>query len=312
MNAETQLAGLDPRTARRHAGAVLKQLLGSAPSEVKALGGGLSNFVFAVRHSKQDYVLRINAAPGKVKDYLKEQWAMARAAEQGVPVPEVLEVGAHPLPFMVSRRVPGAEGTHHPDRRLVLEELGRLAKRIHAVPTNGFGQTFDWSGNVLSRRDTWREYMDREFHGEQRLEILQAQEMLPPRALKSLRATLREMQGWDIAPALNHGDLRLKNVIVDEAGTIGALLDWEFSTSHAAPWWDASLALHDLSVDAKQAFLEGYGLSPAQVLEAAPVLRAFNVLNYAQAVDRAARKRDQAKLAWLRARLHGGLEMYAF
>ena len=53
-----------------------------------------------------------------------------------------------------------------------------------------------------------------------------------------------------------------------------------------------SLALHDLSVDAKQAFLEGYGMSPAQVLEAAPVLRAFNVLNYAQAVDRAT---DEAK-----------------
>jgi hygromycin-B 4-O-kinase len=305
-------SGLDARTARRHAGQVLKHLLGQPPREVKALGGGLSNFVFSVRHGRDELVMRLNSNPAKVKDYLKEQWAMARAAERGVPVPEVLEVGAHPLPFMVSRRVPGTEGTHHPERRQVLEELGRMAKLIHAVPTNGFGHTFDWSENVLSRRDTWREYMDREFHGEQRLEILEKNDMLPPAAVKSLRATLRAMRGWDIAPALNHGDLRLKNVIVGDDGRIAALLDWEFCSSHAAPWWDMSLALHDLSVDAKQAFLEGYGMSPEQVLEAAPVLRAFNVLNYAQAVDRAARKRDAAQLDWLRLRLRGGLEMYAF
>jgi hypothetical protein len=47
-------------------------------------------------------------------------------------------------------------------------------------------------------------------------------------------------------------------------------------------------------------------------LEAAPVLRALNVLNYAQAVDSAARRRDPSRLDWLRLRLRGGLEMYAF
>ena len=305
-------SGLDARTARRQAGQVLKQLLGQAPRELKVLGGGLSNFVFSARCGSDELVMRLNGNPAKVKDYLKEQWAMTHAAEAGVPVPEVLEVGAHPLPFMVSRRVPGTEGTHHPERRGVLEQLGRLAKLIHSVPTSGFGHTFDWSGNVLSRRDSWRDYMDREFHGEDRLQMLEKHDMLPPAAVKSLRATLKKMRGWDIAPALNHGDLRLKNVIVGEDGQIAALLDWEFCTSHAAPWWDMSLALHDLSVDAKQAFLEGYGMSPEQVLEAAPVLRAFNVLNYAQAVDRAARKRDAAQLDWLRLRLRGGLEMYAF
>jgi aminoglycoside phosphotransferase (APT) family kinase protein len=53
--------------------------------------------------------------------------------------------------------------------------------------------------------------------------------------------------------------MRLKNVMVDEAGKITAVIDWEFCSSNVAPYWD--LALHDLSVDAKQAFLGGYGVS---------------------------------------------------
>lgn len=60
----------------------------------------------------------------------------------------------------------------------------------------------------------------------------------------------------------NHGDLRMKNVLVDQDGGICAILDWEKCMSIVAPHWELALALHDLSIDEKQAFLAGYGLSP--------------------------------------------------
>lgn len=307
-------AGLDARKARRLAGQVLKHLLGTAPRRVAPLGGGLSNYVFEASHRDGPLVVRLSADPGKIKEYLKEQWAMARAREQGVPVPEVLEIGTAPIPFpyMVSRKVAGAEATHHPERFRVLHEMGRLARLVHGIRTSGFGNTFDWSENLLSRRETWQDYLAREYHGEDRLELLDRLGMLPTGALKALRATLRDVARWEPEPVLHHGDLRLKNAVVDREGAVAALLDWEFCTSHPPPYWDLSIALHDLSVDAKEVFLEGYGMSPREVMEAAPALRLFNLLNYAASVERAEREGDRPALDRLRARLHGALDLYAF
>jgi len=311
---EREPPALGAEEAGRMAEQVLIHLLGSPPAAMRPLGGGLTNFVFEADHPGGTLVVRMSATPSKVKEYLKEQWAMARASEQGVPVPEVLEVGTEPIPFpyMVSRKVVGIEGTHHPDRFRVLREMGRYAKLIHGVPTHGFGHTFDWSENRLSRKDTWADYLRREFRGEQRLGLLERHKMLSPAALQRLRATLRDIEGWDPQPALNHGDLRLKNVIAGPDGEVMALLDWEFCTSNAAPYWDLSLALHDLSIDAKDQFLAGYGMTPREVMEVAPALRAFNVLNYAAVVNRAADEGDQPTLDRLRARLQGGLDLYAF
>lgn len=298
------------RRARGHAQSILKALLGEAPRTLHALGGGLSNQVFKAKRGTDVFVIRLNDDPAKVKDYLKEQWAMAAARAQGVPVPEVLEVGAAPIPFMVSRAVAGEEATHHRERRAVLRSLGGFLRRIHAVPTSGFGQTFDWSGNVLSRKETWRDYLKREFRGEARIEALERHGVLAPPQARRLRAALRAVARWEVAPALNHGDPRLKNVMADDAGTVTAILDWEFCTSHAAPWWDLSLALHDLNVDAKEALLEGYGLSPPEIRERSEALRLFNVLNYAGAAGKAAKEKDAAALGWIGARLAGALDLY--
>ncbi len=311
---DAEPGGLTSKSAQQMAKQVLTHLLGSKPKHIEPMGGGLTNYVFEARHPEGDMVVRLSANPAKVKEYLKEQWAMARAREQGVPVPEVLEVGTEPIPFpyMVSRKVAGVEGTHHPERFRILRELGRFARMIHAVPTSGFGHTFDWSENRLSRKETWSDYLEREFHGEQRLSLLEEHEMLPKHALKVLRRTLRDIEDWKPMPMLNHGDLRLKNVIVGPDGGIVALLDWEFCTSNVAPYWDLSLALHDLSVDAKEELLAGYGMTPRELLDAAPALRAFNVLNYAAVVSRAVKEKDQPTLDRLRARLNGGLDLYAF
>jgi hypothetical protein len=39
--------------------------------------------------------------------------------------------------------------------------------------------------------------------------------------------------------------------------------------------WDLALALHDLSIDAKQEYLSGYGLQEAEVREMGPALKAL-------------------------------------
>ena len=76
--------------------------------------------------------------------------------------------------------------------------------------------------------------------------------------------------------------------------------------------WDLSVGLHDLGVDEKEAFLSGYGMKARDYARLLPSIRCFNVLNYADAVRRAAADRKKPeRLAWLRLRLAGELDLYA-
>lgn len=306
---------VDPKDARAYARTIIEHHSGGVkPKRVAAIGAGLTNFVYEVNHPQGDFIVRLGTNPAKVKEYLKEQWAIARAGEVGVPTAEVLEVGADlvPLPYMVSRKVAGTEATHHPERFAVLREMGRLTALIHGIETSGFGHTFDWSSNRLSRNETWKEYLHGELKVQPRLAVLEQHQMLGKDQLKALRAIICDMESWnDPKPTLNHGDMRLKNVVVDEAGRITAVIDWEFCTSNVAPYWDLSLALHDLSIDANDEFLTGYGLTEAELRETAPVLKAINLLNYAPYVERAAEEGDKPKLERYRTRLSGALDFYS-
>ncbi len=174
------------------------------------------------------------------------------------------------------------------------------------------GHTFDWSNNKLSRKESWAAFLKRELKLDERLEVLKKHKMLSPRQSKGLKAVLREIEALDKPTVLNHGDMRLKNVIVEEkSGKVKAVLDWEFCCSNIAPHWDVSLALHDLSIDSKQAFLRGYGLKEKAILEMAPVVKALNVINYAPFVEEAASTGNKEALAEYRIRFAGALDLYS-
>lgn len=73
----------------------------------------------------------------------------------------------------------------------------------------------------------------------------------------------------------------------------------------------SSAALHDLSIDEKEAFLEGYGLSPKDVTAAAPAVKAFNIANYFGAIEKACEAYGTGLLKRYRARLSGALDLYS-
>lgn len=133
-----------------------------------------------------DFIVRVTPEASKINAFIKEQWAMVKAHEVGVPTPEVLEVGNEvvPYPYMISRRVSGQEATFHPSRMQILHEMGRYAALINSIPTNGFGSTFDWSNNQLSRNETWKDFLHKELKLDARLELLEKHRMLPTSHLK--------------------------------------------------------------------------------------------------------------------------------
>jgi len=293
---------------------IARHHFGESARRVVERGGGLSNAVYELKTSKGAFIVRTHEDATKINTYLKEQWAMDAARVAGVPTPKVLEVGnfADGRPYMVAEHAHGVEGRLAPSRLGTLEQMGRVAAALHRIRTHGVGPVFDWSSNSLSRHASMATFLAEGFDVEKRLAVLVRHRMIGSKQVAWLRRAATEMGRWRKPAVLQHGDLRLKNVIVDpQSGRIAALIDWDQSMSMPGPAWELSLALHDLGIDEKEAFLAGYGIKPQAFAKLLPFMRCFNMLNYASTVRRAAEKKNRDRLDWLRLRLAGELDLVA-
>jgi hygromycin-B 4-O-kinase len=300
------------RHYRRLAKRIVQHHFGAPASRIVYKSSGRTNYVFAVNHVEGQFVVRISPEPEKINAFRKELWASQKVREVGVPSPEVIAVGNEVAyePYMITRRVTGSEASHHPRRDRIIHSMGRYAALINSIQTDGFGSNFDWTGDE-KRIDSWQGYLAEEFELEKRVELFSRNRILPDGEVKQLAQIVENAQTNNLNPALNHSDLRLKNVIVDEGGDIAAIIDWEECLSTVAPQWDLSIALHDLSIDEKQIFLDGYGLSDQQIKQMAPLIKAFNILNYSTAIEIAVSKTDHKALTDLKLRLSGCLDLYS-
>jgi aminoglycoside phosphotransferase (APT) family kinase protein len=243
---------------------------------------------------------------------VKEKWATAKAREVGVPTPEVLVVSSEAVPnaYMIARKSAGEPATRYGDRLAIVRELGCYAAMIHSIETRGFGSTFDWAPAARPRCLDWRCFLDEELKVEEKLELLESQNMITASTRRQIANVLENAEPQSTVPRLAHGDLRVKNVLIESDARISAILDWENCAPTLAPHWEFALALHDLNIDEKQAFIEGYGMRFEAIEEIAPVLKAFNIVNYAQKVEGLVRKKDEHGLAKYRVRLNGAFDLY--
>ena len=301
------------RTKKLMARKVVEHHFGKSISKIEFNAAGRTNFVFSVNTKEGNFIVKIAFSKTKYKDFLKEQWAIQKAMEAGVPVAEILEVGDEiiPFPYMLQRKVEGTEGIHHPDRLEILKKLGKYARIIHSIPTEGFGSLFNWSKNKLSKKKTWVEFLEKELQVDAGLKFLEMHSILSKKKVKHLATEYTRIKKWKITPSLNHCDLRLKNVIANEQGEIKAILDWENCASNFAPYWDFSIALHDLSIDAKQKFLEGYDPDIEDFSKKAFSLTVFNIINYIPHLQRIISKKDKKTLELYKLRLDGSLDLFS-
>lgn len=301
-----------PATIRHYrnlAKTIVQRHFGKPASRIVYKSSGRTNFVFAVNHVEGQFVVRVSPDSGRLRAFQKERWASQKAREAGVPTPEVIEVGNDAVsePYMITRRVTGTEATQHPKRSSIVHEMGEYAAVINSIHTSGYGSDFDWSSNG-TKHETWVDYVEDEYALEKRLQLFAEHELLTDEQLKELSRILEDAKTRGHKSSLNHSDLRLKNVIVDEGGDIAAIIDWEDCLSTIAPEWELSIALHDLSIDEKHAFIEGYGLGVREIEEMAPLIKAFNILNYYQAIESA---KDDKSFDEIKLRLKGSLDLYS-
>jgi tRNA A-37 threonylcarbamoyl transferase component Bud32 len=120
--------------------------------------------------------------------------------------------------------------------------------------------------------------------------------VLTQRESRIIRTIFEELKGQSFDFGLNHGDLSLKNVIVNEFGNVH-LIDWGSAEASIVPHHDLIQMLkmrmleNDPADADSQSFLEGYGISPFELAQMLPtlesllLLRAFDKLRWA--LDRA-------------------------
>ena len=273
--------------------------------------GGLSNCVFEAATSGGSLVLRMGPIENRSQAFKRECRAIKHAGAAGVPVPEVVGQGElGPWAYICARKIEGESAANHPKRLEIVRRLARLASgRIHSIPTAGFGHDFTF-GHQATNDDGWRQWIEEEFKAADRLTLLNRHGIIDDEQHAGFTGTIATIASWRGSPVLNHGDLRLKNVLVDQDARIVALIDWESCLSAIGPHWDLSIALHDLSVDQKEAFLDGYGLTAEEVRTFAPAWRLFNALNYAPELERILQSGDDTALDHLRMRFSGLLDLY--
>lgn len=257
------------------------------------VGRGSVNQVFVVEAESRTVVVRAGARDGAAEEYAKEVWCIERAAARGVPVPAVIATGrsgAHA--YIVLTYIAGVEGREGaaPKTR-IWRELGRYARLIHSIDAPGFGLGLTEITGGDARR-SWRRHVEYNVESLNEDDPLIGLGVLTPRQSGAVRRVFAGLLRREFTFGLNHGDLSLKNTVVGAGGRV-YLLDWGSAEAAAVPHHDLiemlKMGMLEGEPDGGQllAFLEGYGISPAEFgrmmpeLEALLALRAFDKLRWA-------------------------------
>jgi aminoglycoside phosphotransferase (APT) family kinase protein len=260
---------------------------------VRILGRGSVNKVFIVEAPNTKLVIRINDQKESLQEYTKEAWCIDKAAVSGVPVATVIDVGViEEHAYMVQAFIAGDEGRDSQlPRSHIWRQLGRYARLIHSIEVAGFGlQLQDLTQG--DSRESWLEYLNYNIESLNENDKLIKLKVVTQSQSSIIRAIFEDLKRVPFNFGLNHGDLSLKNVIVDESGKVN-LLDWGSAEASIVPHHDLiqMLKMNMLENDpddaAIQSFLNGYGISQFEfeqmrlTLESLLLLRAFDKLRWA-------------------------------
>jgi tRNA A-37 threonylcarbamoyl transferase component Bud32 len=244
------------------------------------LGKGRINQIFLVQANSEDIVIRLNAflpTADALEGYVKEQWCLEQAASIGVRGPSVLEIGqCEGQAYMIQSRVPGENAAEIlRNKTSVWREIGRYSRLIHNIdlPVGERGQQKLPSGLCgplcQATQSSWlqqvQEGLDALSDAEDPLEGF----VYAKSQKDDLIAKFEELKSLLFRSGLHHGDLTLKNVMVDQQGNVH-LLDWGSALVHNAPYYDVSQMLksqvetNDPDAEGVLAFLSGYGLSSSE------------------------------------------------
>ena len=255
------------------------------------IGKGYVNKVFLIETESSKFIFRTNDS-NSLDEYEKEKWAAKRALKRQIPTPQILKIGVFDnRAYSIQKYIEGIEGRDFSaDKKIIWRKLGEYAKRIHDIKIGGFGLKF----RDMTQGDSqtlWLKHLDYNIESLIENDELLRLGVLTQTQLKAVKRIFENLKKRELRFGLNHGDLSLKNTIVDE-GTIH-LIDWGSAEAGIVPHHDLIQLLkvqmqeNDPDKSDFSAFLKGYVISKNEYEEMLPdlkslsLLRAFDKLRWA-------------------------------
>lgn len=220
---------------------------------------GITNRVYVTETAGgQKYIARLNEATS-LNEFKKELWASEKARGEGVTTPQILRVGVDGgTAYSIQEHIEGIHGTDYESASKIWQDMGVAARLIHSVPTSGFGDRIDEQGNFLG---SWNDYLSYNIESLTETDFLLQDGILTKEQSIKIKTLLEKLRDTHLNFGLVHGDLSLKNTLVDNQEKTW-IIDWGSAHSHIIPHYDLIEILQS-SIDASskefQSFLVGYG-----------------------------------------------------
>ncbi len=265
---------------RTSAAAILSENCRDDLLALRAITGlGVVNEVYRARGRRGDYILRLNRQDKAAWEYPKESWCIARAREAGIPVPAVLGMGYRgPFFYQLLEYLEGTNATLLPDDNLLIwETLGDYARRLAAVPVEGFGDRL-LDPNQGRFDDSWERYLDYNIDELHDADPLRRYSFFTAKIQQRCREILQSLRTLPLHFGLRHGDLTPRNALVGKEQVY--LLDWGESEVHVEPAMDLGELLYYEQVGAERIarFWKGYGREPEELQALLPLVRKLYLL----------------------------------
>jgi len=211
----------------------------AGPFGFELIAGGRSNLTFRVTDASGNvWALRrppVSHVLPTAHDMVREHTIITALHPAGIPVPETVglctDESVNERPFYVMEFVGGhilrdaasAEAELGSDARGVAgTNLARTLAKLHAVVPDDVGL------GGLARHDGYVERQVRRWRGQ--YEQMKEGGLAPGDVVAEVGAMLAESVPDQQRVSVVHGDYRLDNTVLDDAGGVRAILDWEICT----------------------------------------------------------------------------------
>ncbi|MDQ1448961.1 MAG: hypothetical protein QOC79_1932 [Actinomycetota bacterium] len=235
----------------RDPGVLARELLGRDPDEIEPLVVWADRSTHRVTIGGERFVVK---SDDERRTVAREVAGQRRAADNGVPVPEIVAVADDAFAM---RWVDGVTLNDLPAE--AWRDAATQIRLAHEIGGGGlpFGTGF---GGFEPEQPTWREFF--EAFAESMLRDCERDLEFPPAAAARIRDALRAAAPLLDTPRLAwcHGDLQPEHVLVNPAtNRVIAIIDWADNGSGDIGW-DVSVLTIDHH-EHRNAFLAGYGAS---------------------------------------------------
>ena len=254
----------DPKIAA--VGEILKEALHEPATTIVPIPeqGNVNAAYFADTRSG-NFVVRVRFDREEMRQFEREKRCADLIRADHDWTPAVVAIGRHGNHcFSVQERVQGTVASNYQGNLLdVWEQVGRYSRYFHSIKTPGY--LFDLFTEAPDPTGIWCQQY---FNGLGRSEDakLVRQGLISEADFERGLIALEPLKQLKFEPTLAHGNLTLKNIIVDTAGK-AHIIDWGTCQGHSAVDLDISeLLVFKTPAEALKGYLRGHNL-PENYLE---------------------------------------------